>query len=52
MTTTQIISGIAIVAITALVLATVGPNPAVVVMLVCAVGLYLGDLGRTFSRSS
>lgn len=47
MTTPQILTGVAIAAITVLCLATVGPNPAVVVVLVAVIAAYAADVTRS-----
>jgi heme O synthase-like polyprenyltransferase len=51
MTRTQIISGLILIAIIAVVLATVGPNPAVIACLVVAGGLFVASVTKTNAGS-
>jgi heme O synthase-like polyprenyltransferase len=46
MTRTQIISGLLLLAIVAVVIATVGANPAVIVCLGVAVALYIASVTK------
>lgn len=50
MTRSQIISGILLLIIIAVVIATVGPNPAVIVCLGVAVVLYFTAVGKAGTR--
>jgi len=46
MTTSQTLSGILLLAIIIVVIATVGPNPAVIVALGVAVALYVASVAK------
>jgi uncharacterized membrane protein len=51
MTRTHIITGLILIAIIAVVIATVGPNPAVIACLAVAVALYVGSVTRSSAGS-